>query len=621
MSNRKINPSQVNSSKIKAEILGKIGVYENRMSTRLSRWVEAAELYCGKTSTTGGNSKASSNSPELFKAIRALRNMLLRMLLGAKPSFELECMDIIGYNNPGQVLKVEHYVTNQLDLSRYEKGMARAIDQVLLYGSVACHEQFEPQRSSFLGRKQYVTSFRPISLINCAFSLDAYDIEESNWVALSDIQGKYILEKLLAHDPDGEIYDLGEIHKALSQSSYSPKVNAWVTQRMAWQGYVGQDFTGGIERTTYYGPLDCLNDHEEYSVEIVNREFIIRMESYDGIRPVRVAVINSLDVEPLGNGLYDLFGPLLAKIDTAEHALLNMITLAGASMFSKQKSLTDEDSEFVIRQFGIMSLENPLLNSIGPDARNIQAVAGYTEANTQRFRQASGATDTLQALVSSDQATATSVSLAMNEAVRAISVQAQILAPVLHRDHIKVVIQNAQKYIRQAQVIHINGAPITVVPSDLMIDVDVRVKTPTDQDFRPAKLQRLREGIQLTSMFPPGSIPGKKMNPGPMVEEYCKMLDVPRFTEVVQDLTEADMINMSVLSQMQNPTTAQSTEGGAETGEERVNNGKPGKREQRELNRNMSDDTMTTPVGKVAAVPGDQQETTRAIRASSVGGK
>jgi hypothetical protein len=626
MSNDKYVPSEQKARLIREEILQKIEIYESRMTNRLARWVEAAELYCGKTQTSKDNSKNSPNSAELFKAIRAMRNMLMRMLLGNKPSFELECMDLIGYSDQKKILKAEHYVQNQLDLSNYEKGMARALDQILLYGSVACHEQYEPLRASYLGRKNYVTTFRPVSLINCAFSLDAYDITESNWVALSDIQGKYVLNKLKEHDPKGEVYNLGEINKALAQSEYTPKINTWVTQRMAYQGYINQNFVGGMERTTYYGPLDCMNDHEEYCVEIVNREFIIRMESYEGIRPVRIGIINSLDVEPLGNGMYDMFGPLLSKIDHSEHALLNMITLAGASMFTKQKSLTDEDAEFAIRQFGIMSLENPVLNSIGPDANNLQAVAGYNDVTVQRFRQASGATDTLQALVSGDQATATATSLAMNEAVRNLSVQAQILAPDLHRDHIKVVLQNAQKYNREPFVMHMGGAPVTIVPSDLMLDVNVKVKVTTDQDFRPAKLQRLREGIQLMAMFGPGAIPGKKVNPGPAIEEYLKTLDVPKYEETIQDITPEDLMAMNVQAQMQNPQQEQEEPGeneGPETGAERVNNGKPGKREARMLNRNnnmpMAEQTMKTPVGQVMTAPGDVDQSTQAIRKASGG--
>ena len=598
MANKLISPSAEKAAKIREEILSKIHHYESRMGYRLQRWVEAAEMYQGRTATHKENSKASPNSAELFKAIRARRDMILRMLLGQKPCFELECMDIIGYDEPAKILKAEHYVNNQLEMARFDKGMARAIDQLLLYGSVAVHESYEPLRQSFLGQKHYVTTFRPQSLINCAFALDAYDIEESGWVAISDIQAKNELFKLKAHDPKGEVYNIGQIDKNLSQSDYCPEVNTWVNQRMAYAGYMDGKFENGMERVFYYGPLDCMNNRTaEYAVELTNREFIIRMEEYEGIRPVRIATVNTIDVEPLGNGLYDTFAPLLKKIDDTESALVNQIELAGLSMFRMQKDLTDEDAEFTMRQFGIARTSNPL-EPIGPNPANIQAVAGYGADQVQKFRQAAGAPDTLQAIVSGEQATATATSLAMNEAVRSLSVQAQLLSPVLLADHIRVVLQNAQKYVTQPFVMNIKGVPVETMPSDLMIDVNVRVKTTTDQDFRPAKLQRLREGIQLMAMFPPNAIPGKKMNPGPAIEEYLKILDVPKYNETVQDITEEDMLQSAVAAQM--------GMGGAGSMPPQIQESE------------QEEGAINTPVGPVLAAPGDAKRTSQAIDSAQV---
>ena len=596
MANENINPGEKKAKLIVEEVLSKIGTYESRMTTRLARWIEAAELYCGKTATSKENSVLSHNSAELFKSIRAARNMIMRMLLGQKPCFELECMDIIGYDDPAKILKAEHYITNQLDLAKFNKNMARTIDQLLLYGTVAIHEQYEPLRASFLGRKNWVTSFRPLSLINCAFSLDAYDIEESTWVGLSDIQSDVELVKMLVHDPEGKVYNHSKIREIQSEKDYQPHINQWVQQRMAWQGYADTDFKGGMERVTYYGPLDCMNDNSaEYCVEIINRKAIVRMESYEGLRPVRIATVDTLDVEPLGNGMYDKFGPMLKEIDNTKSSLLNMIELAGANMFAKQKSLTDEDAEFAIRQFGIMNLENPDLRNIAPDGRNLSAVAGYLANGIQGYRQAAGTPDTLQAIVTGDNVTATAVSLAMNEAVRNLSVQSEILAPTLIADHIKVVLQNAQKYNTEPFILNVAGAPVTIVPADLMIDVNVRVKTTTDQDFRPAKLQRLHEGITMMGSLPPP--PGKKYNPGPAMEEYFKTLQVPKWNESIQDVTEDDLLAMRMQAEM----GVQPPQGGP------VGESAP-----------VDEGTLDTPVGEVLSAPGDQQSTKQAIRNSGV---
>ena len=370
-----------------------------------------------------------------------------------------------------------------------------------------------------------------------------------------------------------------------------------MNQRMAFAGYIDSQFDNGIERVTYYGPLDCMSDRTaEYCVELVNRDYIVRMEEYDGIRPVRIAAIDTIDVEPLGNGMYDKFAPQLRKIDNTESALLNQIEFAGASMFRMQKDMTDEDSEFNIRQFGILRTSNPL-ETLGPDARNLQATAGYGAAQVQGFRQAAGAPDTLQAIVSGEQATATATSLAMNEAVRGLSCQAEILAPALVRDHIKVILQNVQKYNTEPMVMNIGGAPVTVMPSDLMIDVNIRVKTTSDQDFRPAKLQRLRDGIKLMAMFPPNAIPGLKLNPSPAIMEYLKILDVPNYRDSVQAITEDDMMMSAVAAQM----------------------GMNGRVDPQTMGKLQEEEgTIKTPVGEVMAAPKDSKNLDRSIESAQI---
>ena len=627
MSNKTFKPSAKLAKAICNEIAEKSNNYEAKMSYRLARWVEIAELMQGKTKTSGDNLRLSPNSAELYKSVRAISNMQFRMLTSMKPFFELQPLDILGHADPSKIIKSEHFVTNQLALSKFSKGLYRTLTQLNLYGSVACHEQYEPLRSSFLGQKRFITSFRPVSLINCAFALDAYDIEESGWCAFNDIQSKQALTKLLSHDPDGKMYNLPGIQAILNQEDYVPRINTWVQQRMAWSGYIGNDFRGGMERSTYYGPLECMRDNEEYAVEIVNRGTIIRMESFEGLRPVRIATVNNLDVEPLGNGLGDQFRPLLGQIDDTRSSLLNTITFAGANMFAKQKGVGDEDMEFAIRNFGIVALENPDMKPLGPDPRTISELAGFLQSQIQEYRQGSGATDTLQALVQGDSATATEVSLSMNEAVRNISVASEIVAPTIIADHIKLVLQNQQKYNTRPFTLVIGKTPIQILPSDLMIDVDVNVLTMTDQNFRPARARNLMAAAQLMIQTPPNAITGYKLDPTDTLVEALKLLDVPNWQNSVKKITEEDILRANVMAQMQNvgqPGTGSELPPGP-AGEARVEAGKPGRKEQRTMNKNMAmpmaeGATMPTPGGPVLTAPGSQAASLQAIRNASVAG-
>ena len=614
MSNKPYKPSAELAARICSEIQGKNDAYESKMAPRLARWVECAELYCGKTSTVRENAKLSPNSAELYKAVRAITNMQYRMLTSHKPFFELEPLDILGHADPYKILKSEHFVTNNMDLCRFGKGLYRSLMMLNLYGSVAVHQQWEPLRASFLGKKRYITSYRPISLINCAFSLDAYDIEESGWVCINDIQSKAILEKLLLADPDGIMYNHAAIKNAINEDGYAPHVNTWVQQRMSWSGYATVNFNGGIERSTYYGPLDCKNDGEEYAVEIVNRKHVVRMETFDGINPVRIATTNILDIEPLGNGLGDQFRPLLGQLDDIRSSLLNTVTLAGANMFKKQKGLSDEDMEFAVRNFGVLNIDGDL-TPITPSPNTVLELANYEQSLVRQFRQGSGATDTLQAIVQGDSSTATEVSLSMNEAVRNISVGTEQVAPILVGDAVKMMLQNGQKYQTKPFTLVINKTPITIMPADLLVDVDVRVKTMTDQDFRPAKVNRLMSAATLMLNTPPNAMTGVKMDPTPVIVEILKMLDVPNFNKVVQPITEDDLIRANVMAQMQ--ATQQATAGAPQAGgptpeEMALRNDQLGK-----TGGSMATkDTVATPVGEVLSAPGDEQNGIQAVKSA-----
>lgn len=594
------------------------------MAFRLQHWAEIAELLQGKTKTMMENSRISPNSAELYKAVRAITNMQFRMLTSIKPFFQLSPLDILGHADSAKIIKSEHYVTNQLDLSKFPKGLYRSLFMLNLYGSTAIHEQYEPLRASFLGNKRYITSYRPVSLINCAFALDGYDIEDSSWTCLNDIQAKSCLNKLISHDPTGKMYSLSNIKDILNEEDYIPKINAWVQMRMAWSGYVGNNFLGGMERSTYYGPLDCMSDGEEYCVEMINRQRIIRMESYEGLRPVRVATINNLDVEPLGNGLGDQFRPLLGQIDETRSSLQNTIVFAGANMFSKQKGLSDEDMELAIRNFGVVALENPDIRPLGPAPQTIQALAGYEASLIQQFRQGSGATDTLQALVQGDSSTATEVSLAMNEAVRNISVGSEILAPNLVGDHIKVVLQNGMKYQTKPFTLVIGGTPITIVPADLQIDADVQVLTMTDQNFRPTRIRNLMQAASLMINTPPNALNGTKLDVTPTVLEIVKLLDVPNWQKSVKEITEEDLVRANVIATMtqgQQPMNgAQQTGPENPKGETRSANEMPGKKEQKELNRSTSG-IQQTDGGPVLTAPGSQASMQEAIRSATPTGQ
>ena len=169
------------------------------------------------------------------------------------------------------------------------------------------------------------------------------------------------------------------------------------------------------------------------------------------------------------------------------------------------------------------------------------------------------------------------------------------------------------------------GKAMVITPNDMLIDTNVSVKTMTDQDFRPARVRNLMTTLQLINTIPPQAMQGVKINIVPTLVELLRLLDIPNYEQSVQVLTPNDLLRQQMMAQMQAAQMAgpQSVGNNAEN---RLDQEKPGRMEQRGLNKgvvtdtNAQTDTISTPAGQVLSAPGDQAETLAATRSASVNG-
>jgi hypothetical protein len=134
--------------------------------------------------------------------------------------------------------------------------------------------------------------------------------------------------------------------------------------------------------------------------------------------------------------------------------------------------------------------------------------------------------------------TATEVSIAQNEAVRNISVKAEIIAESLMRKHLEQAHINNYSNVAEPFVISGTNGPVTVYPTDLAVDVDFVVKITTDKDFRPQRSKDLIQALQImTSIRNNGDSKIAK----PFYIELAKALDVsPTLVEQAYDEMEQE---------------------------------------------------------------------------------
>lgn len=581
------------------EIVGKVNSYESSMSSLLATYTELAEIFLIKPGNLREGSFSNPRVAEMYRAVNAISKMEYRMLTSQKPFFELVPMDIISYTNPVDVIASENYIKQQLKYSEYDINLLRALFSKNLFGTVFVEEPYYTKKVNFLGRKVGVTGFQPRSLLQVAFSRDNFNLRDYSWVSLADYKTRQQLEMCLKND-DTEIYNKDAFSEYINDTE-APYINNWIQTRLQASGFDTDGFNDGnvAEVSSYYGPLDTLNDGLIYNVLVINRKYLFRITEVPGLTPVRTATMVDFELEPLGYGIGTLLKNLSNDIDANRAKLNDIVTFSTYNMFVKGRESGIEDADFTARPWGIIEVDDP--NGFKPLVNNFQnakMALDYEMLLKDDFRNASGATNTLQAIVG-ENVTATEVSLAMNESVRNISVNSEMTAKSLVRDHIQLVLENGQKYQSERMVVNIDGIPTIIEPNQLKIDVDVEVRTMTDQNFRPARLKNTITALQTLLTIPPQSMPGMKVNIEPMVKEIAKMLDIPAFGEVIQPITEQDLIAMKVQAEMGQPSQLQNTrQGNVPIPMEPQN-------------------VQQTPAGEVLQPPGEGEATMQAIQNAS----
>lgn len=579
------------------EIVSKQTEYETVNAYRMANWNKIAEAFLCKNNVAGdGKNWSNPAIGEMFRSVRALTNMTYRMLTSQRPFFALIPNDISGLKRPQDLIYQSNYIQSNLEYANYRQNLKKAIQQTYLYGTCFVESQYVTKTVNFLGRKASYTNFIPRSLLNSAFSRSTYDIEESPWYSFADVVNKAGVISTILNNKDKEDGYIQESVNAIQEDNNRPVVNEWVNQRLVAAGYdkALEDSNSVCELITYYGTLDTKNDGKTYCIQIVNRNTIIRMYEHKGIVPVRVGKLVDFELDAMGYGIGDMFVNLHDSITDMRQFAMNLAAFAGANMYVKRKDTAIEDGSYQIEQNKVIATESP--SEFTPLTSNplaLKMVSEMEERLRSEFRSNSGATDTLQAVPTED-ATATEVSLMMNEAVRNTSVVAEMISVPFVQKYIQNILENGQKYVRTPTVVNVNGVPVVVNPSSLLVDVNVAVKTMTDQDFRPRRLRNLQESLKLITLLPSDKY---VVDPTPILNEIMRLQEVPGFSTIIRPKTDEELVNEQAMQIAAQQVATQLTAPMAES--------------------QGPVETLSTPGGEVLQPTGTEQESLAAVRSAS----
>ena len=129
----------------------------------------------------------------------------------------------------------------------------------------------------------------------------------------------------------------------------------------------------------------------------------------------------------------------------------------------------------------------------------------------------------LQAIAT--KATATEATLTQSEAIRSVSVHAEIIAESLIRSHLEQMHINNLDNLDDAIWVAMSGGqkPQYVNRSNLPRNVGFKIKVTTDADFRPERIQKILEALQMVTSIR-NVIPNALNAAEPLFEEFFRDL-------------------------------------------------------------------------------------------------
>lgn len=531
MEGKKAGDSSGMARKIIAEVRDKVSDYENNMTSFLAQVGEWGDMF-NVRAPAQRNKKTFSNPrlTEMHRAVNTVGSMSYRMMTAQDPFFELRPMSLLNYE--GQLMRVEATLQTQLEVSKYKSNLLTACMGTAAFGTQFVENRYEVVGINAFGRRIPVTTFKPRSLLQVAFERGTTDIEEADWVSTSDLASDSGLMTLADNsDKLGQNWEKAVLEQATRDDSKITDLSPMLQARITANRYAGSD--GKVQRKElliYNGKLDCLNDNVEYCVALVNRRYLVKFypnKNQHGKRDMRVStwIRDPLGLDPMGLGIGTVGGKLHKSMDANRQRAQDGFAMASYNMFGRLRTGGINDDQLKIRPNQIVDMDER--NALFPLLTNMQGVEGnlkLEELLKNEFMAASGATPTLQGMLTN--VSATESTLSQNEALRNISVKTEIMAEQFVRDHLNICHSNNVQYLKEPINVNRAGFAGKVYPSDLKVDVDFEIKLTTDKDYKPQRLTQLKELLALV-------LSTKSMHPAmaamdviPLIKAVAKGLDV-----------------------------------------------------------------------------------------------
>jgi len=503
------------------EIGEKVENWHSKLQGHLGRFNTYADFWRLRRPTRSGDFSGFANPQvtETLRATEAIATFFYRALTSAQPNFAFVT------SNPDvteeDLWTAEQVIIWQQTVTQYRRKLLKSCRSVALMGTVGVEEPWMVNMPYFES-----TDFIPRSLLQIAFDPNCYDISLSSWHAFIDYVTPDQLRALGQKMPD--VFDPESIENAIG-SGEQGKVSSEVISRMTGAGYQNWSSSGKsniLQLITYHGILNDDKTGTEWCASTVNDATTIRFDtSVYKRRPVTFGHLAEFEMEPYAYGVGATAEHTQPEMNSNQGRIHDVITFSLFNQWLIDRASNLKPSQLKIKPWGGIEVDgNPdlMIKALRPQLEGATVGMNLQNLLKQEFRGATGATDNLQAMVTS--ASATEASIAQTEAVRRLSVQAEIFSEPILRDHISKMHENNLTFLDKPFSIAATGRyeNIKVYPADLALDVEVQTKIVTDKDFRPQRNKDLLQFLQTVTSIRSQNPQLGEINLQPFVEEFAR---------------------------------------------------------------------------------------------------
>lgn len=505
------------------EIKEKIDFWHARLQGNLSRFNTYADFWRLNRPSRSADLSGFANPQltETLRATEAIATFFYRAMTSAQPNFQFITSN--PYVSEEDLWVAEQVVAWQQTATQYRRKLLKACRSVALFGTVGIEQPWVVNMPYFES-----TDFLPRSLLQMAFDPLSFDIGLSSWHAVIDYVTSDQLRALGRKMPD--VWDQDAIDKAVVSGQDTKTISPEIQSRMTTAGY--NTYSGYskpsnlMQLVTYYGLLKNDDSGQEWCVATVNDNVTVKFHAnvYKR-RPIAFGHLTEFELEPYAYGVGRIAEQTQPEMNSNRGRMHDTITFSLFNQWLVNRAANLKTSQMKIKPWQAVEVDgdpDTMIKALRPQLEGVNFGMQLENMMKQEFRGATGATDNLQALVT--QASATESSIAQTEAVRRLSVQAEIFSEPMLREHVSKMHENNLTFLDKAFSIAATGIydNIKVYPADLATDVEVQTKIVTDKDFRPQRNKDLLQFLQVVTSIRSQNPQLGQVNLQPFVEEFAR---------------------------------------------------------------------------------------------------